>query len=341
MRTPRTLAALLVALLALASLAACGDDAGDQAGEPADGGTSDDSTPMADGELVLQDVTGEVVMDAPAERLVKLEWAYAENAVAVGVDPVGVADVEGYATFLDPVAPLPEGTTDVGTRQEPSLEAIRALEPDLIVGVSGRHDAVLDELRAIAPTLLFDPYQEGITQLEEMRQTFTTEATALGRAEEAEEVLAGFDEQVEEAAAAFADLDEDQRRYALVQGYVSDDVPVIRMFTDDALVAQVYEEAGLVNAWTDPGDEYGFTTTDVEGMTQVSDAAVFVLAGEADLASAGLLDSSLFSDWQPVQDDTVFLFGRDTWPFGGPLATEAMLGHAEAALIDGTGRLEL
>lgn len=41
----------------------------------------------------------------------------------------------------------------VGTIEEPNLEAIAALEPDLVISSKVRHEQIYDELSAIAPTV--------------------------------------------------------------------------------------------------------------------------------------------------------------------------------------------
>ena len=54
----------------------------------------------------------------------------------------------------------------VGTRSQPSLEVIASLKPDLIIADPSRHTAVFEELKKIAPTVMFDSrhesYQENL-----------------------------------------------------------------------------------------------------------------------------------------------------------------------------------
>ncbi len=69
--------------------------------------------------------------DAP-QRVVTLEPLELDTAVAVGITPVGTAVanmVNGVPSYLGV-----EGVASVGTVSEPDLEAIAALQPDLILG---------------------------------------------------------------------------------------------------------------------------------------------------------------------------------------------------------------
>lgn len=100
--------------------------------EEAETGTTEE------GPIVLQDALGEVKLDKPAKRVVALEWTYAEDVLAVGVQPVGVADIENYKKWVNIEPKLDDQVADVGTRQEPSLESIAALEPDLIITATWR-----------------------------------------------------------------------------------------------------------------------------------------------------------------------------------------------------------
>lgn len=177
--SPRPLLAPL-ALLLLLLATACGGatTSADTANSPDP--ASDPTGNETDGTVVVEDVRGEVELPAPAERVVALEWTYVEDLLAVGVQPVGVADIDGYDAYVTAGPRLDEDVVDVGTRQEPSLEAIAALEPDLIVTDRNRAEANLTALEQIAPVLLFDPYDGD--QLETMREDFTALATAVGEA---------------------------------------------------------------------------------------------------------------------------------------------------------------
>ena len=65
-------------------------------------------------------------------RVVALDWACAETAQALGVTPVGMAQLADYRLWSGDL-PMPQSVVDVGLRMEPNLELIRALRPDLIL----------------------------------------------------------------------------------------------------------------------------------------------------------------------------------------------------------------
>lgn len=315
------------------SVTGCGESqpAGEAAEDTVGAGTTAETGPITvDGAL------GGVELAEPAERVVALEWTYAEDLVAVGVQPVGVADVEGYSQWVD--AELDPSVTDVGTRQEPSLEAIAALDPDLIIGVQFRHEPILDQLEAIAPTVMFNPYPavgDGPNQLEEMVTTFREVGEAVGRSEEAEQTLDEMQSTFDEVAAELAAADLGTTEFALAQGFTSEEVPTIRMFTDNAMAVGILEELGLQNAWPGEPEAYGFNTVDIEALTQVGDAHfLYVAQDEDNIFTGALADNPLWQDLAFVQADRVHPLGGDVWLFGGPLSAQLLAEDTASLLLD-------
>lgn len=313
----------LVLLLSMALfVAACGDD--DIATESVDEAPAKETT----GPITLENEVGDTVtLDAPAERIVVLEWDFAEHLLALGVSPVGVADVEGYGQWL--ATALPEDVTDVGTRQEPSLERIAALEPDLIVGVGFRHAANLEQLEAIAPTLLFTVYPapDAGGELEALRESILTLGDAVGDPDVAAEVLADLDAHIAEAAERLADAGLAGGELALAQGFSSEGSPQIRMFTDNARAVELLEQAGLENGWDAEPAEFGFTTVDAEGLT--------VLGGDVHFMYVAQPDDDIFADVLPrnpiwptldfVESGNVHDLRADTWFWGGPQSAKVFV----------------
>lgn len=289
----------------------------------------------ASAQITVTDARGETELDAPATRVVALEWTYAEDLLALGVQPVGVADTEGYAAWV-PVEPgLDDSVTDVGTRQEPSLEAIAALEPDLIIGVSFRHEPILDALSQIAPTLLFNPYPEAGDQLEEMKTTFRQIARAVDREAQADAVLEDLEARFEAAEAQLAAADLATDEVLFVQAFTAQDVPQLRVFTDNALAIRILEELGLENAWDGPFDPYGFNTVGVEALVPHGEANFLYLVQENDDVFAGQLSTNpVWTSLPFVQEGRAYALGN-TWPFGGPLSAAQLVDRVVEDLTGG------
>lgn len=313
-------------------------DAGDDATDDAGGDASDDADEV--GSVTLAGSNGDVDLEAPAERIVALEWTYVEDLLALGVQPVGVADREGYETWVDVEPELDDDVADVGTRQEPSLESIAALDPDLIIGAEFRHEPIIDQLEAIAPTVLFDPYPApdgDLTQFTEMTETFTTIATAANRTDEAEQVLSDVEATFDDITAELDEADLAGQGIAMAQGFTSEEAPTIRMFTENAMAVEIVTRLGLTNAWPGEPEPYGFNTVDAETLTRIDDDAFFLYVAQDDdnIFTGALADNPVWQDLDFVQADRVRALGPDTWLFGGPLSAEVLARDIADALTDG------
>ncbi len=143
--------ALLAATVLVAS---CGSGDTGSAEDTAASGSSSDSGGAFP--VTVETAFGPVEVAEEPQRVVALGWSDAETALALGVQPVGASDWLAFGG--EGVGPWAEGRYDEAPEiietLEPGLEAIAALEPDLILDTRSpatqeRHDA----LDAIAPTI--------------------------------------------------------------------------------------------------------------------------------------------------------------------------------------------
>lgn len=79
---------------------------------------------------------GETEVPAQPQRVVVLDTPHLDTALSLGVTPVGSVQSsvdEGLPAYL---GDRTEGIEIVGTIEEPDLEAVPALEPDLILSAT-------------------------------------------------------------------------------------------------------------------------------------------------------------------------------------------------------------
>lgn len=111
-------------------------------------GTPWASAQDGDGPRTVMDFMGRpVTIEAPPQRVVGMSASISEMLFAIGVTPVGVTAGMDY-----PAAAL--GLPTFGSGYQPDLEALAALEPDLIIGNGQLNMGFADQLNAIAPTLM-------------------------------------------------------------------------------------------------------------------------------------------------------------------------------------------
>ena len=142
--------------------------------------------------VTVSDLYGDVTLDEKPERVVALTDEMAEIVVGLGVEPVGFSstrfefELGEKAVDAGHLSPALDDATFVGGA-EPSLEAIAALAPDLIVA-STDDEAIISQLSEVAPTLTFALEKAG-----DWREVMKTLARATGRTEAAEAFLTRFD----------------------------------------------------------------------------------------------------------------------------------------------------
>lgn len=93
------------------------------------------------------------VPDNP-QRIVILTNEGTEALLAVGIKPVGAVRSWVGEPWYDHIAADMADAAVVGEESAVNLEAIAALEPDLIIGNKMRQEKIYDQLSAIAPTVM-------------------------------------------------------------------------------------------------------------------------------------------------------------------------------------------
>ncbi len=311
----RTRVTALVAAATALLLAACGTT--ENPTEPAT------SAPAAGGPVTVTDSRGkEVKLDRPATKVVGLEWGEVEMLVGLGVMPVGVADTKGYATWVS-AARLDPSVKDVGTRGEPSVDSIVALQPDLVVMEDDRGANLVTQLERYVPVIVTKG-SDASDNLGRMRTDLNMIAKAVGKTAEAEKLLADFDTAIAEGRKKIADAGAAGKPFAIADGWQEGSTVSIRMFGQGALVSQIGIQLGLTNAWEGKTDEaWGLGQTDVEGLTVLKnpDLHFFYNASDGtDVFADGLTGNAIWKSLPFVKQGNLHRMPDGIWTFGGPLS---------------------
>ncbi|OII65811.1 ABC transporter substrate-binding protein [Streptomyces sp. CC53] len=326
----RALTALLAAAALAVTAAGCGS-----AAEEAGGGAprkAPEGRGTGAGALTVTHLKGTTTLEEPATRVVALEWTYAEDLLALGVSPAGVADIEGYDQWVTGGPRFADSVKDVGTRQAPSLETVKALKPDLIITSKVRSEANYDQLDAIAPTLMFDPYAaEG--EYEEMRATLEKIGTAVGRQEAAGAALKELDGKIAAARQRLTDGGKDGAAVTVARGYTTDGAAVVEVLTDSTIPGGLLPQLGLRNAWTGKADAYGMSKVDIEGLKPVEESTLlYVAAKDDDVFATSLPKNALWRNLDFAEGGRVHALDPGTWFFGGPFSTALVADEIADAL---------
>ena len=281
-------------------------------------------------------VTGLLVPVAHAapKRIVALEWDAIENLRALGIKPVGAADLGGYRTYVS--IGLPGGITDVGRRQEPSLERIANLEPDLIVVPGYRSGSSLKTLRRIAKVLVTNPYPGSTAdgaQFDAMVKDFRALGKAVGKPKGAEAVLRDMSRTFSSLRKRLSGADRGATRVTIATPGGTSSSPAIRLFTNNSASAAIVRRLGLRNAWTASPGRYGFSTAGVEALRKVQSGwLAFVYPGELAGQIKRFTAQNSYKRLTFVKRKHVRNLRGNTWLFGGPLSSKVFAQRLTDAL---------
>jgi iron complex transport system substrate-binding protein len=190
---PRKAAVLVAAtLLATGLVTACG-------ASPENGSSS---TSAASGSVTVQHKFGETVVPADPKRVVTVGWNDQDFVLALGVVPVAAREFfERYDDF--PWVQKATGGVGVPTWGADTIdfEAIAKEKPDVIFAIYETIDRpTYDKLAQIAPTVIqSDRYADEETPWDV--QLLTT-GKALGKEDQAKDLVAGVTKKIDEAKAA-------------------------------------------------------------------------------------------------------------------------------------------
>ncbi|MGM1021441.1 MAG: ABC transporter substrate-binding protein [Bacillota bacterium] len=319
---------LLIFALVLAGCGAASNTSESQTATP-------DSAPAeAAGPVKVKHNRGEITLDSPAKRVVVLEWTFTEDMVALGVQPVGNADNAGYKQYVSSEAGLDSSVTDVGTRDEPNLEAIAALKPDLIISNVDGNAAIYDQLKAIAPTVEFSLNSGKGYDYDKMVEIFNNIAVALGKEDKAKQVLKELDQHYAEAKEKLATAGKADFHYSLTQAFTYQNAASLRMFTDNSVVAGTLAKIGLINDWKpDKLETYGFSTVGIEALSAVQDSNfLYIVQPDDDVFGAALKSNSVWNGLNFVKEKRTYALDSKTWTFGGPISSKALVDNVVAAI---------
>ncbi|WP_052350713.1 ABC transporter substrate-binding protein [Paenibacillus gorillae] len=192
---------LVILVLMVSVLAACGNSGSNSnsnsaSPSPTVEATTETSPPAAEESAtrVYKDGLGrEVTIPTHPKKVIALQ--YLPEMMALETKPTGVAShlLNGFTYMKDQIAGIP----DIGPTNDPNLEKILELEPDLIITAEWSKDLV-ESLNKIAPTIVLT--WEGLDAVAHFKNV----ADALGQSDKAEAWLQNFNKEAEEARAALA-----------------------------------------------------------------------------------------------------------------------------------------
>ncbi|MFC8683326.1 iron-siderophore ABC transporter substrate-binding protein [Microbacterium ureisolvens] len=314
---PVTAAAMLAA--AAIALAGCATPAADNADE-ATAASSGDAFPVT-----IEHAFGETVIESQPERVATVSWSNQEVPLALGVVPVGMAEVTWGDDDGDGVLPWVEDKLAELDAETPVLfdeadgidfEAVADTQPDVILAAySGLTQEDYDTLSKIAPVVAYPEVAWG-TSYEDM---IRLNSAALGLSEEGDALIEELHGEVDTALAAHPELADS----AVLFSYIDpSDFSQIGFYTNldtrPGFLASLGLPEPTVVAEESDGEAF-YTTVSAEQADRFADVDVFVTYGDADGSIVAQLQADpLLSQIPAIAEGRIAILEEST-----PLAASA------------------
>lgn len=255
---------------------------------------------------LVDDFNREVSLEEPAQRVISLVPAATEIMFALGAGELVVGASE-YCNYPAAALDIPR----VGGFDGPNLEAIVALEPDLVLAASLHKDAV-EGLEGLGiPVLALDPMT-----FEEIYANIELLAQAIGEVKAGKDLIADMKSRLEAVDQAIGQLREEERPLVFYENWY----PGIWTAGEDTFINEIIDLAGGKNlAWG------------VTRWTEMQEEDV--LARNPDVIIHGYVDLSLVEPFSQrngwdvvtaVREDQIFFVDPDILSRTGPRVVDAV-----------------
>lgn len=306
--------ALLTAFM-LILLAACG-----QAEEKTT--TSSEDTSKEESYTVTH-AMGETTIKGEPKRIVILTNEGIEALLAMGVTPVGAVEAWTGDTWYDHTAEQLKDTKSVGNESEPSLEAIAALKPDLIIGNKMRQEKVYDQLSKIAPTVFAE------TLRGDWQENFKLYSQAINKEDLGTEKINAYNKRIEDLKEKFGD--KTQQKVSMVRFMAGD----VRIYHKDSFSGVILEQLGFARPAEQDLPDFAEKGVTKERIPAMDGDIMFYFTYETGDNEATKLEDEwvndpLFQNLEVAKAGKVFKVNDVIWnTAGGYIAAELMLDDLE------------
>lgn len=265
---------------------------------------------------VIKHAMGTTEIKGTPKKVVTLFQGATDAALTLGVKPVGAVEAWIEQPWYNYIKDKMDGVTNLGSENQPNLEKLVALQPDLIIGSKFRDEKIYEQLKAIAPTVMTEDVYFWKDSLK-----LTAEATNTKDAET--KFLADWNKKVTDFKGKMGD------KLKLEVGIVDFRVDHARIVYT-GFSASVLEELGITRPANQRGKEWGIQLQSKENITQMDADIIFDQTanrtdGRLELRKTWS-DSPLWKNLRAVKASKVFEVNAATWNNGsGPLAAVLMI----------------
>ncbi|ASS95481.1 ABC transporter substrate-binding protein [Peribacillus simplex] len=255
---------------------------------------------------------GETEIKNTPKKIVTLELSFVDSLNALGIKPIGISD-DNKKDMITKLVGQEIDYTSVGTREQPNLEVISSLQPDLIIADAERHKGIYKDLQQIAPTVVLksreSTYQENL-------DSFKTIAKAVNQEDAAENRLSEHEKTIKELKSKLT-VDSNMTVLPAVVRDTS-----FQAHTSSSYDGELLERMGLKNAIQ---QEQPHAEMNLEQLVEINPDVLLLANNEGKLLTDEWKDNPLWKDLKAVKNGQVYSVDRDLWTrYRGVVSAEAI-----------------
>ncbi|MCY9002958.1 helical backbone metal receptor [Peribacillus frigoritolerans] len=255
---------------------------------------------------------GETEMKNTPKKIVTLELSFVDSLNALGIKPIGISD-DNKKDMITKLVGQEMDYTSVGTREQPNLEVISSLQPDLIIADAERHKGIYKDLQKIAPTIVLksreSTYQENL-------DSFKTIAKAVNKEDAAEKRLSEHEKTIKELKSKLT-VDSNMTVLPAVVRDTS-----FQAHTSSSYDGELLERMGLKNAIQ---QKQPHAEMNLEQLVEIDPDVLLLANNEGKLLTDEWKDNPLWKDLKAVKNGQVYSVDRDLWTrYRGVVSAEAI-----------------
>ncbi|WP_324292943.1 iron-hydroxamate ABC transporter substrate-binding protein [Paenibacillus wulumuqiensis] len=306
---------ILMAVLLIGILAACGQSGTSGSTAPAAGDSTTAPAAEESKTISYKAANGDVEVPRHPQRVVVLADSYYGYLYALGIKPIATTNKPFDSIYLKDTL---EDVTNLG--ETPEVEKVLALNPDLIIVWDG--DTNLDKFTKVAPTVAI---KYGEYTYKEQLQEF---GKMTGTEDKAKEVAAAWEAKINEVKpqvqAAVGD-----KTVSIIQPYAKGVYVMGDSFGRGGEI--IYQELGLKGTEMTQKEAIdqgpGYVSISLENVPDFAGDYIFTApwGGDSDKEGTALYNSSLWKQLPAVKNNHVFNIDPIAYYFNDPISMNAQL----------------
>ena len=249
-------------------------------------------------------VMGTSQVPVSPQRVVVLDTTPLDAALALGVEPVGTISYGMPPGYLGTQA---SDIEVIGQFNQPNMEAILKLKPDLILGAKSISERLYPRLSRMAPTVFI----EGAGRSWDWKNNFRIYADALNRTEQAEQLITDYEQQVAELQATLEPSASSLTASVVLNGSFG-----LIAHTPTSFSGAVLQEIGFQRNTVQSYDEQFFVRLSREDLESPEGDVLFLIHYPDTTSKEEFVNDRLWSQLDVVQRDAVCEAKGEVWAAG-------------------------